>query len=112
MADRENVLELISTVTELNDLHEFMQDDKLDEALHAIIKLIANPDVPVYRVPNLVVQLQAIAAQCALKAKIYQTIKKGDSTEEVRANAHKKNLYYTIAEEIDKLVSALKYFVK
>jgi hypothetical protein len=112
MADRDNVLELISTVTELNDLHEFMQDEVLDEALSDIIRLIANPDVPIYKVPNLVVKLQAIAAQCSIKAKVYQTINKGNTKEEVQANAHRKNLYYTIAEEIDKLVSALKYFVK
>lgn len=112
MADRENILELISTVTELNDVHNFLNDEVLDEALSDIIRLVANPDVPFHKVPNLVVKLQAIAAHCAIKGKAYQTILKGDTKEEVQVNAHKKNLYYTIAEEIDKLVAALKYFVK
>jgi len=37
MAEDKNTLELISSITEFNDLHEYMKDDQLDKAL-AIVK--------------------------------------------------------------------------
>ncbi len=46
MADDKNTLELISSITEFNDLHEYMGDDQLDRALAIIVKLLMNPDVP------------------------------------------------------------------
>ena len=38
MAD--NILEVVSQVTEFNEIKEFMNDPELDEALDLIIKLI------------------------------------------------------------------------
>jgi hypothetical protein len=50
--------------------------------------------------------LQAIAAQCQIKGKYYQVYSTGQEA------SKKKNMYYTVAAEIDKLVAALKYFNK
>jgi hypothetical protein len=98
-----NALEQISTITEFNDLSEFMQDKDLDIALDLIIKLIAKPDVPPSTAPSLIVKLQAISAKLAVQARYYTTFEKGGD------NSKKKNTYYTAAEAIDKLVDALKY---
>jgi hypothetical protein len=98
-----NVLEQISTITEFNDLSEFMQDKDLDAALDLIIKLISKPDVPPSTAPSLIVKLQAISAKLAVQARYYTTFEKGGD------NSKKKNTYYTAAEAIDKLVDALKY---
>ncbi len=104
--DNESVLELINTVTEFNDLSDFMKSPELDQALASVIKLIMKPDVPPTKAQQLIVQLQAIAAQCAVQATIYTTIKKGPAGSE---NAHKKNIYYTMSNALDRLVDALKY---
>lgn len=102
MAEQSSI-ELISTITEFNDMSEYMNDKDLDQALELIIKLISKPDVPASAVPALIVKLQAISAKLAVQARYYTTFLKGGE------NSKKKNTYYTASEAIDKLVDALKY---
>lgn len=102
--DQAELLTLISEVTEMNDIHSFMGDEALDEALGAIIKLIMKPDVPAGVAPGLIVKLQAIAAKCAIMARYYTSYEnKGPE------NVKRKNTYYTMNEALDRLVDALKY---
>lgn len=98
-----SILESVSEVTELNDISEFMQDKDLDEAMSIIIKLIAKPDVPSSRVPELIIKLQAMSAKLAIQARYYTTFVKGVDA------SKKKNVYYTTSDAIDRLVDALKY---
>jgi hypothetical protein len=51
-----------------------------------------------------IVRLQAIAAKMSLKATWMANVDKSDRG--------KKNLYYTAAESINNLVSALKYIIR
>ena len=99
----ENTFQLISQVTEFNDISEHMQDEDLDLALDIIIKLIAKPDVPASKVAALIVQLQAMSVKFKMQAKYYMHFKKGTQF------AAKKGTYMTASESIDKLVDALKY---
>jgi hypothetical protein len=109
MMEKESVLELISEVTEFNDLHDLLQDDVLDEALALVVKLIMKPDVKPATAPLLIVQLQALSAKYQILAMYYTNIEKGRSgTMEYK----KKNLYYTMTDTLDKLVAALKYTAK
>lgn len=103
MAEQPTVIEQISTITEFNDMSEYMQDKDLDSALEIIIKLITKPDVPSTKAPTLIVQLQAISAKFAMQARYYTTFEKGGEA------SKRKNTYYTAADTIDKLVDALKY---
>jgi hypothetical protein len=96
-------IELISELTEFNDLKEFMNDKDLDFALDLIIKLIAKPDVPSSKAPDLIVKMQALSAKFAVLSRYYTTFEKGGE------NAKKKNVYYTAEEAINRLVDALKY---
>jgi hypothetical protein len=105
----ENPLELISQITEFNDLHEFMNDEQMDRALHLVIKLIMKPDIPVSHATRLIVELQAMSAKFAVLAAYYATIAKDRAG---TANNHKKNIYYSTKEAIDKLVDSLKYTAK
>lgn len=102
----ESTIELISKVTEFNDLHEYMKDEQLDKALATIVKLLMNPDVPTAKAPMLIIELQALSAKFAVLASYYTTIAK-DKTG--TPNNNKKNIYYTANEAIDRLVDALKY---
>lgn len=101
-------MELISQVTELNDLSEFMQDPELDRAMHLMVRLYnekgkMNPS----QAAALIVELQALASEFAFKATFYMGIgKKG------QAETHKKNVYMTAKEAINRLVDSLKYVSK
>jgi hypothetical protein len=105
MSDK-SVLELISDVTEFNDLHDLMQDEQLDRALAIIVKLIMNPDIPSAKAPMLIIELQAISAKLTVLAAYYTTIARDKSG---TLNYNKKNIYYSTKEAIDRLVDALKY---
>lgn len=101
--DRDATIELVSKITQFNDISEFMQDEDLDQALGYIVKMISKPDLPFAAAPKVVVELQALSAKFSILARYYTTFEKGPEA------SKKKNVYYTMAEEIDKLVNAVKY---
>jgi hypothetical protein len=102
----DTTLEIISQVTEFNDLSEFMQDKDLDKALEFVIKLVMKPDVPSAKAPELIIQLQALSAKFSVLARYYTTFEKGGEA------SKKKNAYYTMSDCLDRLVDALKYSAK
>jgi hypothetical protein len=69
-----------------------------------IAKLIVKPDIPITIATVEIVRLQAIAAKLALKATWMANVDK--------ENRAKKNIYYTAAESVNNLVSALKYITR
>jgi hypothetical protein len=69
-----------------------------------IAKLIIKPDIPITIATVEIVRLQAIAAKMALKATWMANVDK--------ENRAKKNIYYTAAESVNNLVSALKYITR
>jgi hypothetical protein len=105
----ESTLEFVNQVTEFNDLHEFMADPELDEALALIVKIMMKPDIPSVQAVALIGKLQAMSAKFAILATYYTTIAKGPSGS---VNNTKKNVYYTMKESIDKIVDALKYLAR
>ena len=96
-----------TTLEQLNDLAdiaEYMEDEDLTTALTMIAKLIIKPDIPIQVATLEIVRLQAIAAKLALKATWMANVDKN--------NRAKKNIYYTAAEAVNNLVSALKYITR
>ncbi len=97
----------ITTLEQLNDLSdiaEYMQDEDLTTALTMIAKLIIKPDIPIQVATLEIVRLQSIAAKLSLKATCMANVDK--------SNRGKKNIYYTAAEAVNNLVSALKYITR
>jgi hypothetical protein len=94
----------IEMVNGLSEVADFMNDEELTTALTFIAKLIIKPDVPLQVATVEIVRLQAIAAKMAFKATWMTNVDKGDRA--------KKNIYYTAAESINQLVSALKYITR
>ena len=88
----------------LSDIAEYMQDEDLTTALTMIAKLIIKPDIPIQVATLEIVRLQAIAAKLALRATWMANVDK--------SNRGKKNIYYTAAEAVNNLVSALKYITR
>jgi hypothetical protein len=101
MEQEKTTLEMVNG---LSEIAEFMQDEELTQALTFIAKLIIKPDVPLAVATVEIVRLQAIAAKMAFKATWMTNVDKSDRS--------KKNIYYTAAESINSLVSALKYITR
>jgi hypothetical protein len=96
-----------TTLEQINDLYklsEYMEDNELTTALEFIAKLIFKPDVPLAIASVEIVRMQAIAAKLAMQASWLTNVDKSDRA--------KKNLYYTVSNELDKVVSSLKYLVR
>ena len=96
-----NTIEQVNGLTEIAD---YMQDEELTTALTFIAKLIIKPDIPLNVATVEIVRLQAIAAKMSFRATWMANVDKGDRG--------KKNIYYTAAEAINNLVSALKYTIR
>jgi len=100
----ENNETTISMVNGLSEIAEYMQDEELTNALTFIAKVIIKPDIPINVAHIEIVRLQAIAAKMAFKATWMANVDKSDRG--------KKNHYYTAAESLNNLVSALKYITR
>jgi hypothetical protein len=94
----------IEMINGLSEIAEFMEDEELNVALTMIAKLIIKPDIPMPVAAIEIVRLQAIAGKLALKATWMANVDKN--------NRAKKNIYYTAAEAVNNLVSALKYIMR
>ncbi len=106
----ENALQLISTITEFNNIHDFMNDEQLDRAMELVIKLMGKRgEISPQKAVPLIVELQALSTKFALASAQYATFDSGAARS---VNAHKKNVYYSAKEAINKLVDALKFSVK
>jgi hypothetical protein len=104
MADAVSQKTTIDMVNGLSEIADFMEDEELTVALTMIAKLIIKPDVPIQVATLEIVRLQAIAAKLSLKATWMANVDK--------SNRAKKNIYYTAAEAVNDLVSALKYITR
>lgn len=96
-----------TTIEQINDLYqisEYMEDEQLTKALEFIAKLIFKPDIPMSIASVEIVRMQAIAAKLSLQASWLTNVDKSDRA--------KKNMYYTAAAELDKVVASLKYLVR
>lgn len=94
----------LESINGLVEIAEFMDDKELTTSLEMIAKLIVKPDIPINIATIEIVRLQAIAAKLSLKATWMANVDKN--------NRAKKNLYYTAAESVNNLVSALKYVTR
>jgi hypothetical protein len=94
----------LEMINGLSEISEYMEDDELTTALTMVAKLIVKPDIPIQVATLEIVRLQAIAAKLSLKATWMANVDK--------ENRAKKNIYYTAAEAVNDLVSALKYITR
>ncbi len=101
MEQQQTTIDLVNGLSEIAD---YMEDEELTTALTFIAKIIIKPDIPLNVATVEIVRLQAIAAKMAFKATWMANVDKSDRG--------KKNLYYTAAESINNLVSALKYITR
>jgi hypothetical protein len=105
----EGIITYAHKIQEFMRISEFMDDDQIDIALGYVVKLSEKPDVPSSRVPNLIVRLEALAADMHMKGTLYKTVGAGRSGS---PEAHKKNLYLSMTAALERLVDALKYYKK
>lgn len=101
MEQEKTTLEMVNG---LSEIAEYMKDEELTQALTFIAKIIIKPDIPLNVATVEIVRLQAIATKMAFRATWMTNVDKSDRG--------KKNIYYTAAESINNLVSALKYITR
>lgn len=101
MEEQKTTLDMVNGLAEIAD---YMNDEELTSALTFIAKIIIKPDIPTQVATLEIVRLQAIAAKMAFKATWMVNVEKGDRA--------RKNIYFTAAEAINDLVSALKYITR
>lgn len=94
----------LESINGLAEIAEYMDDSELKTSLEMIAKLIIKPDIPIAVATIEIVRLQAIAAKLSLRATWMANVDKN--------NRAKKNIYYTAAEAVNNLVSALKYITR
>lgn len=94
----------LEQISSLYDIAEYMDDPELTTALEFIAKVMMKPDIPPHIATVEIVRLQAIAAKMQMQATWMANVDKSDRS--------KKNLYYSAAAEIDKVVAALKFILK
>lgn len=94
----------LENINGLAEIAEYMEDAELTTSLEMIAKLIVKPDIPINIATIEIVRLQAIAAKLSLKATWMANVDKN--------NRAKKNIYYTAADAVNNLVSALKYITR
>jgi predicted S18 family serine protease len=104
MDRNENNVTTIDMINGLSEIADYMKDEELTTALTMIAKLIIKPDIPLNVATIEIVRLQAIAAKMSFKATWMANVDKSDRA--------KKNIYYTAAESLNDLVSALKYIMR
>ena len=100
----EPVKTTLESINGLAEIAEYMDDEELTTSLEMIAKLIIRPDIPIAVATVEIVRLQAIAGKLSLKATWMANVDK--------SNRAKKNIYFTAAQAINDLVSALKYIMR
>jgi predicted S18 family serine protease len=101
MEQQQTTIDMVNGLAEIAD---YMQDEELTTALTFIAKIIIKPDIPLNVATVEIVRLQAIAAKMSFKATWMANVDKSDRA--------KKNIYFTAADSINNLVSALKYIIR
>lgn len=106
--DGMTVEEVIGTVYEYKEVHEFLGDPQMDRALELLARFYASAgDVPYIKAATLIVELQALSSDFAVKALYYQTIGKSEPD-----STHRKNIYYSMRDAMAKLSDSMKYMMK
>ena len=110
MEEELTVAELISRVTELNEISLYFTDEDIDDAMATIIRLISKPNVPPHVAAPLIVQTQALSAKFHLMAKAYVIYPMDHLTKEEKTK--RKNTLFSLSEVLEKLSHSLKFLVK
>lgn len=99
-------LQYASAISDFKGIHELMGDADVDEMLDLAIRCLVDPHMKAETAKRLLVQFQAASMKFQTLSKYYTVVKPGNgSTEEKQ----RKEIYYTLADQCDKMANALKY---
>lgn len=108
--ERNDAISLVDSINEFQDLNTFMDDEELTITLAYVVKMMLNPqEVKHQDGAAVLLRLQAYSFKFGALGTAYATYKKGPAGSDAN---HKKNMYKTISEKLDRLVDALKYSVR
>lgn len=106
--DGMTVEQVISTVYEYKEIHQYLNDDRMTRALELLARFFGSGgDIPYVKAATIIVELQSLSTDFAAKAIYYQTIGKSEPD-----STHRKNIYYAMRDALSKLADSMKYMVK
>lgn len=102
-------LELLSSNADINDLHNFMNDEDFAHANELVLRCISNPHPTHATIRQALLLMQAYAFKFRMQSKLYDSLKKGRAGTDENM---KKNIYYSASEQCHELAQTLKYLLK
>lgn len=105
----ETSLDYLSNLQDLMDLHEFMDNAELAEAMNLAVKCIAKPDMPPATARTALLKMQGFAFQFRMQAAVFTYIHKGKAGTDENV---KKNIYFAASEQCHEMAQTLKYLLK
>lgn len=103
------MLKYLSEAQDLIDLHEFMDDDDLAQAMELALNVIAKPHIPVSEARSALAMMQGYSLKFRMQAATYTYVHVGKTgtVENV-----KKNVYFAMAEQCHEMAQTLKYLAR
>ena len=105
----DDTLTYLSRVQDLVDLHDFMEDEDLAEAMNLAVKCIAKPDMPPAVARHALLKMQGFAFKFRMQAATYTYVHKNKAGTPENV---KKNVYFAASEQCHELSQTLKYLVR
>ena len=100
----ENMTTPLEQISDLYEISTYMNDQELTTALEFVAKIIVNPDIPQRVIQVELQRMQAIAMKMAMRATWMTNVDK--------SSREKKNMYYTVAEQLNLVCQTLKYNIR
>lgn len=105
----ESNLDNLSKLQDLIDLHEYMEDEELAEAMELALKCIAKPDMPPSVARTSLLKMQGLAFRFRMQAAVYTYVHKNKAGTPENT---KKNVYFAASEQCHEMAQTLKYLVR
>lgn len=107
--DKKHPLEYLSEVQDMIDLHEYLGEDSVAEAIDLALKCIAKPNVPPAEARKALILFQAFALKFEMQGYVYMQIRPGKTGSIENA---KKNVYFKLSKQCHEMAQTLKYLSK
>lgn len=101
--------EYVGKIREFHALHSFLGDEDFTQMLDLSLRCLSQPPKSAENARNLLMKFQAASVKFNTLAIFYTTLRKGRAGTE---DNYRKNMYYAMADQCDKMAQSLKYIVR
>jgi hypothetical protein len=101
--------EFVSKIKEFHAVHSFLDDEDFTTMLNLSLRVLTQPHLKAETARDLLIKFQAASVKFNTLAIFYTTLRKGRAGTD---DNYRKNMYYAMAEQCDKMAQSLKYIVR